>query len=85
MIVKNTTIKLTNTNKQIDKNIMLVNYGELFRLNMSSQQPLVNTDKNIPSVYTKKITIEKIKIKNLKSLMTCYFYRQNYQHFKSVN
>jgi hypothetical protein len=34
---KNTTIKLTNTNKQIDKNIMLVNYGELFRLNMSSQ------------------------------------------------
>jgi len=27
---KNTTIKLTNTNKQIDKNIMLVNYGEFF-------------------------------------------------------
>lgn len=56
---KNTTIKLTNTNKQIDKNIMLVNYSEFFRLNMLSQQPLVNNDKNTPSVYTKKIIIGK--------------------------
>jgi hypothetical protein len=45
------------------------------------------TDENIPSVYINRITVrKKIKTKQKKKKMTCYFYQRNYrQKIPSVN
>jgi hypothetical protein len=67
-----TTIKLPNTHRHTNWKYSVDNLREFFRLNMT----LINTDKNIPSVYIEGITVKK-KLKKLKNTMTCYFYRQN--------
>jgi hypothetical protein len=45
------TIKLANT-KENTNEISLVYCGDIYRLNFSLLNPSVNTDMNIPTVYT---------------------------------
>jgi hypothetical protein len=54
-----TTKKLTNTNRNINGIFSSINYGEFFWLNMPLQYSLINTNRNILSVYTKGITVRK--------------------------
>lgn len=60
-----TTRKLTNTNEHIDEIFSSVDCDEFFWLNMYSQYPSVNTDKNIFLIYTKRITMENEWIKKI--------------------
>jgi hypothetical protein len=54
-----TTRKLKN----INKNFLSVNCGELYLHNSPSLYPLVNTDKNIPLIYIKGIIVRQKGIK----------------------
>jgi hypothetical protein len=57
--VQFTTIKLTSTNKNINGIFLSVDYGELYRHNSFPLYPSVNTNRNIFSVYIKRITMKK--------------------------
>jgi hypothetical protein len=46
--------KLVNTNNYIDRIFSLIDCGEFFRLNMTSQYRSINTDVNTLSVYIVK-------------------------------
>jgi len=54
-----TTEKLVNTNGNIDEMFLFVDCNEFYRQNIISLYTLVNTDRTIPSVYAKRITVEK--------------------------
>lgn len=58
--------KLTKPNGSTDKKILLVYCGEIYRPNFPSLNPSVNTDRNVPTVYTKGITVGKEGIKKVK-------------------
>jgi len=53
------TRKLANTNGNTDRIFMSVDCNELYLQNILSLYPLVNTDINGLSLYTKRITVEK--------------------------
>jgi hypothetical protein len=71
-----TTKKLTNTNGKTDIMFLLVNCSKFYQQNILSLYPSINTDGNIPLVYTEKNTMGKEGIKTKsKSTMTCHLYR----------
>ena len=81
----NTIKKFANTNGKSDEIFMLVDCNEFYRHDIPSLYSLVNTDKNISSVYTEGITVgKKRNSKKPKSTMTCHLYRWHYQRYKSV-
>jgi hypothetical protein len=51
--------KLANTNGNTDRIFLSVDCNELYLQNILSLYPLVNTDINGLSLYTKRITVEK--------------------------
>jgi hypothetical protein len=69
------------TNENTDRIFLSVNCNEIYKQNIISLYPPVNTDKNISSVYTERITVEKEEIKKLKNTMTCHLYRQHYRRY----
>lgn len=58
-----TTKKLANIKRNIDRIFSLVNCSKFHQQNILSLYLLVNTDGNIPSICTKRITMEKKRIK----------------------
>jgi hypothetical protein len=65
---------LINTNENINGNFSSIDSGELYRQNILSLYPSINTDENVPSVYIERITVEKqgIKKKKSKDTITCH-------------
>jgi hypothetical protein len=58
-----TTRKLTNTNRNTNGKIMVVDYDEFYRQNSLSLYLSMNIKRNILLVYTKEITVGKERIK----------------------
>jgi hypothetical protein len=58
-----TTKKLTNTNRNTDGKIILVDYDEFYWQNSLSLYLSMNIKRNIILVYTKGITVGKERIK----------------------
>jgi hypothetical protein len=54
---------LTNTNRKIDEIFPSIYYDDIYQSNFSSLNSSVNTDRNISTVYTEEITVEKERIK----------------------
>jgi len=59
---------LANTNKNTDGIFSSVDCGEFYRQTFLSVYPLVNTDRNILSVYTEGIEVEKEGIKKTRKI-----------------
>jgi len=60
------TIKLANTKENTNEIFSLVYCGDIYRLNFSLLNPSVNTDRNIPTVYTEGSQWKKKEIKKTK-------------------
>jgi hypothetical protein len=56
-------MKLVNTNENIDEIFLFIDCSELYQQNITFFYLSVNTDGNILSVYTMRITVEKKRIK----------------------
>ena len=54
---------MTNTNRKIDEIFPSIYYDDIYQSNFSSLNSSVNTDRNISTVYTEEITVEKERIK----------------------
>jgi hypothetical protein len=63
-----TTKTLTNTNRNTDRKIMSVNYGEFYRQNSPSLYLSMNIKGIIPFIYTKGITVRKERIKKSRNV-----------------
>jgi len=73
------TIKLADTKENTNEIFSLVYCGDIYRLNFSLLNPSVNTDRNIPMVYTEGSQWKKKKYKKPNNMMTCKFYRRRYR------
>jgi hypothetical protein len=56
----------SNTNRNTDRFLSLEYYDDIYQLNFSLLNPLVDTNMNIPMIYTEVIVVGKEEIKKAK-------------------